>query len=544
MNLIDRAINAISPEKALKREVARKKLSLVNSGYGNYGANATKKAVIGWTHGGGSHREDIEEHISTLRQRSRDLYCGGSTLATGAVKRLRTNAVGTGLHLKSTINEEILGITSEEARKLEETIEREFAHWANSTNCDIERIDNFYQLQQLALLNALLSGDSFALMTTTKRTGSIYDLRIELVEADRVSTPDNETINPLFCEGVEKNANGEVVAYHISKFHPLSFQDREPREWVRVKAFGEKTGRRNVIHVMNRERIGQVRGVPFLSPVIETIKQLGRYTEAEVLAAVINGLFTVFIEKESASDDVPFGEAVPEDMQVDSEDEGSIELAPGAVIDLGEGEKANMVNPGRPNPNFDPFVMAVIKQIGAALEIPYELLIMAFSNNYSASRAAILEFFKVIKMYRAWFVADFCQPIYEEWLCEAVAKGRINAPGFFNDPIIKDAYCSAEWNGPSAGQLDPKKEVEAAELRVQGGFSTRERETTELTGTDFYKNIKQRKREEELLKEVNGSAKKKMDTANIGGKESDSDNDPDNDPDNPDNDREEEETEE
>ena len=544
MNLIDRAINAISPEKALKREVARKKLSLVNSGYGNYGANATKKAVIGWTHGGGSHREDIEEHISTIRQRSRDLYCGGSTLATGAVKRLRTNAVGTGLHLKSTINEEILGISSEEARKLEETIEREFAHWANSTNCDIERIDNFYQLQQLALLNALLSGDSFALMTTTKRTGSIYDLRIELVEADRVSTPDNETINPLFCEGVEKNANGEVVAYHISKFHPLSFQDREPREWVRVKAFGEKTGRRNVIHVMNRERIGQVRGVPFLSPVIETIKQLGRYTEAEVLAAVINGLFTVFIEKESASDDVPFGEAVPEDMQVDSEDEGSIELAPGAVIDLGEGEKANMVNPGRPNPNFDPFVMAVIKQIGAALEIPYELLIMAFSNNYSASRAAILEFFKVIKMYRAWFVTDFCQPIYEEWLCEAVAKGRINAPGFFNDPIIKDAYCSAEWNGPSAGQLDPKKEVEAAELRVQGGFSTRERETTELTGTDFYKNIKQRKREEELLKEVTGSAKKEMDTANIGGKESDSDNDPNNDPDNPDNDREEEETEE
>ena len=540
MNLIDRAINAISPEKALKREVARKKLSLVNSGYGNYGANATKKAVIGWTHGGGSHREDIEEHISTLRQRSRDLYCGGSTLATGAIKRLRTNAVGTGLHLKSTINEEILGITPEEARKLEETIEREFAHWANSTNCDIERIDNFYQLQQLALLNALLSGDSFALMTTTKRTGSIYDLRIELVEADRVSTPDNETINPLFCEGVEKNANGEVVAYHISKFHPLSFQDREPREWVRVKAFGEKTGRRNVIHVMNRERIGQVRGVPFLSPVIETIKQLGRYTEAEVLAAVINGLFTVFIEKESASDDVPFGEAVPEDMQVDSEDEGSIELAPGAVIDLGEGEKANMVNPGRPNPNFDPFVMAVIKQIGAALEIPYELLIMAFSNNYSASRAAILEFFKVIKMYRAWFVTDFCQPIYEEWLCEAVAKGRINAPGFFNDPIIKDAYCSAEWNGPSAGQLDPKKEVEAAELRVQGGFSTRERETTELTGTDFYKNIKQRKREEELLKEVTGSAKKEMDTANIGGKESDSNNDPDN----PDNNGEEEKTEE
>lgn len=146
-----------------------------------------------------------------------------------------------------------------------------------------------------------------------------------------------------------------------------------------------------------------------------------------------------------------------------------------------------MVNPGRPNPNFEPFVMAVIKQIGAALEIPYEILIMAFSNNYSASRAAILEFFEVIKMFRAWFVADFCQPIYEEWLSEAVAKGRIKAPGFFADPIIKDAYCAAEWNGPGMRQLDPKKEVEAAEERVQGGFSTRQKEAAELTGTDFYK---------------------------------------------------------
>lgn len=538
MNLLDRAIATISPEKALKREVAKKRLSMVNSGYGNYGANGTKKSVIGWTHGGGSHREDIEDNIDPLRQRSRDLYYGGSNIATGALKRLRTNTVGVGLHLKASLNEEILKIPPEQARELEETIEREFAHWADSTNCDMERLDNFYQLQQLTFLNALLSGDSFALMNTSRRTGSIYDLRIELIEADRVSTPDKERVNPLFCEGVEKNEAGEVVAYHISKFHPLSFVDRKPREWVRVAAYGEKTGRRNILHVMNRERIGQVRGVPFLSPVIETIKQLGRYTEAEVLAAVIDGLFTVFIEKESASDEVPFGEAVPEELQVDTEDEDSIELAPGAVIDLGEGEKANMVNPGRPNANFDPFVIAVTKQIGAALEIPYEILIMAFNSNYSASRAAILEFFKVIKMYRAWFVADFCQPIYEEWLSEAVAKGRIKAPGFFNDPIIKSAYCSAEWSGPSAGQLDPTKEVQAADLRVQGGYSTREREARELTGTDFYKNIKQRKREEELLKEVGKNAGQQANQFPTDNRDSESDGEqnPDKDNQNPGND--------
>ena len=302
MNLLDRAISVISPERGLKREIAKKKLGIVNSGYGNYGANGTKKSVIGWTHSGGSHREDIEDNIDILRQRSRDLYYGGSNLATGAVRRLRTNTVGIGLHLKPSIKEEVLKITSEEARELEETIETEFAHWADSTNCDMERLDNFCQLQQLALINALLSGDSFALMKTSERAGSIYDLRIELIEADRISTPDTEKVNPLFCEGVEKNEDGEVTAYHISKFHPLSFAEHKPREWVRVVAYGEKTGRRNIIHVMNRERIGQVRGVPFLSPIIETIKQLGRYTEAEVMAAVVSGMVTIFIEKENAGE--------------------------------------------------------------------------------------------------------------------------------------------------------------------------------------------------------------------------------------------------
>ncbi len=503
MNVIDKAIEIVAPMAALKRARARAGLQIMNSGYGNYGASEIKKAMRGWLYHGGSAKEDIQDNLDTLRQRTRDLYAGAN-VATGAVKTMRTNVVGTGLKLKSTIDEEFLGITEEQARELETTIEREFSLWAESSNCDLERLDNFAELQQLAFMNELLSGDVIALLPTTKRTGSIYDLRIQLIEADRLSTPDSETINPLITGGVEKNQQGEVVAYHIAKHHPLSFDFQNPvREWVRVQAYGEKTGRRNVVHIMHRERIGQLRGIPFLSPVIESLKQLERYTEAELTAAVVSGLFTIFIEKQNNSEEPPIGESVEEELLVDTEDENSIELAPGSVIDLGENEKANMVNPGRPNANFDGFVMSVIKQIGCALEIPFEVILKCFSNNYSASRGALLEFWKTVNMYRGWLAADFCQPIFEEWMYEAVAKGRIKAPGFFSDPLIRKAYCSAEWNGPSAGQLDPKKEVEAAEMRVQGGFSTRDRETTELTGGDFHKNMKQRKREERLLQEVN-----------------------------------------
>ena len=221
-----------------------------------------------------------------------------------------------------------------------------------------------------------------------------------------------------------------------------------------------------------------------------------------MVAAVVSGLFAVFIEKKGTSEDTPIGAVIPENQQVDRDDENSIELAPGAVFDLNEGEEAKSVTPGRPNAAFDPFVTAICRQIGAALEIPYEILLKCFNSSFTASRGALLEFWKMVKMYRAWLANDFCQPIFEEFLSEAVAKGRISAPGFFADPLIRRAYCGAEWNGPAQGLLNPVQEVEAAAKRVENCFSTGEREAAEMNGSDFYRNAQQRKQEKKIMKEV------------------------------------------
>lgn len=59
-----------------------------------------------------------------------------------------------------------LGMDEEAARDLERKIEREFSLWADSTACDLERLDNFYELQQLAFLNWLMSGDVIATLLT------------------------------------------------------------------------------------------------------------------------------------------------------------------------------------------------------------------------------------------------------------------------------------------------------------------------------------------------------------------------------------------
>ena len=220
-----------------------------------------------------------------------------------------------------------------------------------------------------------------------------------------------------------------------------------------------------------------------------------------MMAAVINGFFTVFITSEGNTGEVGFTGVLDDEDRV-SDDDLNYELGPGMVNVLKPGEKIDIADSKRPSSNFDAFTTALAKYVGAALEIPVELLIKSFNSSYSASRAALLEAWKAFRMKRKWLAADFCQPLYEIFLTEAIANGRIKAPGFFLDPAIKKAYCRAQWNGPAPGMLDPVKEATAAEKRIAIGVSTRQRESIEMTGTDFDANVAQLARENQLMKEA------------------------------------------
>ena len=151
---------------------------------------------------------------------------------------------------------------------------------------------------------------------------------------------------------------------------------------------------------------------------------------------------------------------------------------------------------------FDPFVSQLIKQIGAAIGVPYEVIMKNFTSSYSASRAAMLQAWEEFKLRRTWFARDFCQPVYETWLTEAVAIGRIEAPGFFEDPALRAAWCHADWYGPTMSILDPVKDITGSALRVQYGLSTREREAAEMTGTDFEENLDQLAWEQARIREL------------------------------------------
>ncbi len=496
-NRLDKAISYLSPAWGAKRTRARMFEAL--SGSFN-GASRTRRALKEWSTQSADADADILYDLPLLRERSRDLL-RNAPIAVGAIGTSLANVVGTGLKLQSRIDAEYLGLSEDKADVWEDNTEREFRLWAESQECDIARTLNFVGLQALAFRQTIENGDVFALLPRIDRKGSPYSLKIQLVEADRVCNKDWASDTESLVSGIQKDpATGAPIFYHIANQHPgvTRFWKMGSNTWAVVPAFGAKTGLRNVLHLYEMTRPGQTRGVPFLAPVMETLKQLDRYTEAELMAAVVSGMFTVFIQSDAGGLDFQTATGMGVETGAASDDD-DMKLGNGAIVGLKKGETINSADPGRPNTAFDPFVKSILEQIGAALGIPFEVLIRHFSSSYSASRAALLEAWRFFRSRRVWLVSVFCQPIYEAWLYEAIASGRISAPGFFADPMTAKAYSGAEWTGDSPLYIDPQKDVESAKGRIDGLLSTYDAETTLLTGGDFEKNVRQRGKEKRMI---------------------------------------------
>lgn len=495
----------------VKYKNSNKAKSIINKGYSQTGASTTKRAFKGFDVRSGSANEDINYNNDKLRQRSRTMLMSGG-VALSAINTNRTNVVGIGLYPKSRIDREYLGMSSVEAEKWQKNTEREFSLWATKKRkCDATGINDFYSMQSLALITWLASGDGFCLFKRYPATKMApYSLRLHIIEADRISTPGSiasatrsitdgktQSGNRIF-DGVEVNSEGLIEAYHIRNNYPNEINAPQT-EWTRVKAYGDLTGLPNILQIMHTERPDQYRGVPYLAPVLEQLLQVRRYTEAELMAAVIESFYTAFITTTADADEIPFNEAIADDQGSVSDDENEYEMGPGTTVTLKPGEGVTLADPKRPAGGFQAFIRAISVQIGAALEIPADLLLKEFNASYSASRAALLEAWKAFKTRRKWFISDFCEPVYETWMYEAVALGRIQAPGFFDDPLIRQAYLGCTWIGPSQGMLDPTKEISAEVMACEYGLSTYSDSATRLNGSDWNANVERLSTENEKL---------------------------------------------
>jgi len=501
-----------------KRPAGKARMPTLNSGYTEGGASLESNVLKGWIPQRLSAKSDIMPRLDILRSRSADQAIN-SPMGSAAIKTSSMHTIGAGLRLFPRLRYKSLGLTADEAREWTRKTAQEFDLWASSVLCDITKRNNFYDMQDIAYTGYLTDGDAFAMFRHKAGTHDMpYSLRIQLIEANRVSNPDQfgalpyavdiqaPDSNNRIINGVEIDADGAVTAYWVSNRVPWDTIDSyKEAEWTRVKAFGSRSGRPNILQVCHDTRPEQYRGVPYLAPVIETLKEVSRYTTAELTAAIIRSFFALFfVQQENTKDlNAILGEAIGTNNDQEEElDLNEYALTAGTMNALPKGVDVKAVNATGTASTFDVFVGHLIKQIGAAIGVPYEVLTKHFSSSYSASRAALLQAWEEFKLRRTWFSRDFCQPVYEAWLAEAIALGRVEAPGFFEDPAKRAAWCNAEWYGPTMSILDPVKDVNGSNLRVYNGLSTREKEAAEMTGTDLEENLEQLAYEKRIIQEL------------------------------------------
>jgi lambda family phage portal protein len=513
---LDRLIARWAPVHALRRERARLQLQAVDALHqhlGTGGGGATVPDTGAHTSGGGSGAGGYEStngshaamrrwgvlprdasadtlpHLKLLRAQSRDLVRNNG-LAGSAIETNTTRVVGTGLAYSAQPHLPTLGWSPAQAEAWRVEVQAEFSLWADSTACDIANRLTFYDLQDLALRTMLESGDGFTLLpdADASTTWQPYRLRVQLLEADRIGNPANaaDRAGPDgHLGGLRFSAAGLLQSAYVYGQHPgmsSGSGDRFAGQWV---DFVGPSGRRRLLQLVRLRRPEQPRGVPYLAPVMSLFKQLGSYTDAEVQAAVVSAFLTLIIEAPAPSGVAPvFGlgaNGTPGAGPAGDE----IALGPAAVLGLSPGEKANIVNPGRPNPAFGPFVETVLNQLGAGLFIGSEMLLKRYSTSYTAARAAFLDAWKHLAGLRVLLARQWCQPILETWMAEAVATGRLRAPGFFTDARLRWAYTRAAWRGDSQGSINPKDEVAAMLSARDGRLITSERATWELFGSDW-----------------------------------------------------------
>jgi len=485
---------------AIPRQRRAEMIAVLGSFLSGYeGAGGGEPDLRTWNPAGGSADNVSLQDLQRLRERTSDLI-RNEPLAAGAQQTQLDSVVGTGLRLHATPRRDVLGMTRKEASAWARR-----AEWiweACKDSLDIEGESSMRELQELVFLAPLERGDCFTIRRFRKRPSDVLGTKLQLIEADLVSNPNGRQNDITLRDGVEKDpVYGGPVAYWVADRYPNeALLHTGATDWTRVEAFGPVTGERVVLHHLRRRRKSLSRGIPLFAPVLRAFKQIGRFSGAELMAAVVNAMLTVVIESPEAGDEIPLTAENPDAVAITGgawrgTAASEVKMGTGTVLGLKPGQKVTVVDPKRPNANFGPFADAVFMQISAAIGMPFEVFTKRFQSSYSAARAALIEFWRYVYGWREWLGESFLDPVYSWVIAEAVSTGLLEAPGFFDDPLLRRAYLAAEWIGDAPGQLDELKEAKAAELRLKLGITTLQQETAAITGGDWERNHEQRAEE-------------------------------------------------
>lgn len=485
--ILDKAIGWFDPVKGYRRLQARTAMTMHATAIDRV-AGGTKGTMSNWLPKRlGKWQESRQRE--RIVDRAADLVANDSHAAS-LVDSITVSSVGTGLMPQSRPAAKILGITEEQSAAFQEQAEWCWKVWSRQATASW---DHFSDVQYTVLRSMLSAGEFITLPTMKERSGRDYALSLQIVDPLRLRTPGDFISDPRFRDGIYLDAAGAPQAYWLANPDDgrLSYRMHSDNFCLYPAFSGHRP---QVIHRFHRKDPEQVRGVSILAPAMKFFRDLSDYLDFELVGAIVASSFPVFIESANPYD-IAQGMQAPGTQETDKTKYQ--EFTPGQVLYGNVGEKPHILKSDRPGNSFDVFVNTILRAVGAAAGMPYEVVAKDFSKtNYSSARAALMEAWKMFRLYKNWMVNHFCQLIWEMVLEEAWLRGYLQlppgAPDFYQARL---AWCNAEWIGPPRGHIDPLKEMKANIEGVKNEILTLADIAGEQ-GKDWEAQMAQRRREQ------------------------------------------------
>lgn len=445
--MIEAIIAALSPDWALRRAQRRAALFAVQA---RYDAARYSRRTRNWNADATGPNAETEYALRELRNKARDLVRNNAWAAAG-LDMTTGYQVGYGITPRSRTRDE----------ELDRGVNAAFAAWAK--NCDIGGRLDFFAIQAQAARGRALDGEAIALKIALspaqmRRMGVAVPLGLQLVEPDLLDDALAATTTPAgnrIVQGVELDAVGRAIAYHILSAHPgekEGFGPRITRDAVRVAAD-------SVLHLYRQDRPGQVRGVPDLAPVMMRLRDLDELEEAALHTAKVQACLAAFVTSSQPSGRGPL-ESLPEN----GADDPVRSFSPGMVERLLPGEDVKFVAPTGAG-SFSDLARHQLHAIAAGWGLTFDLLTGDLSQaNYSSLRAGRLAFKRRLEQIQ-WLlmIPRFCQPIWDAWVAAAIRVGVLE-PRAGGYPV--------EWSPPPFEMVDPLKDAMAEKMMMRMGLRT------------------------------------------------------------------------
>lgn len=466
MSVIDSAIAALSPGWALKRARARQALERI-SGRGFDGASSTLSPTLSDLQiVDGSADAMLWHSLPTLRSRSRHLY-DNSGSGSAIIEGLVALVVSSGIDLEPDTGDRDTDARLKEA-------------WLGL----LDRLDvtghdagNGYEVMRGQFRAELINGESLSQQVYPSDYIGDGDVpwAILALESDQLSDEPVTRVpaNHIFRAGVELDQLWRPLYFHIIEHpgDPFGIMGASS-----AKKMSRRIPASEMIHTFERLRPGQNRGRPVLTPILLRSLQDDDLVRFELDAARAGSLFGVKITTEALGQEYG-SEPTPDDERAEDRNAGrapKVLRRPGDVLEMGEGEDAEILSNPRPSQQIDPFRKGLRGDFAGGCRINQSWIDRDNSRaNFSSMQAGLIQDMRLLGPVQLRFGAQFCRRIYQRAFNLLAVQAGIRGG---RRPIDRKRLRRVKVMPDGFPNADDGKAADAAFKRVLYGLSTWQRE--------------------------------------------------------------------